>query len=94
MLLLSKVGISDCQNMLVVAFYFWDGFHNTFHFPYRMLTPTLFNIVVIARLRPTHEAFDPTEINEDSINFYSSRFTFTQYISDHHHTSTNEVSDK
>lgn len=68
MIELSKVGQGYSQNMLITYFYFWDSTHNTFHFPCRILTPILFDIVVIAGFRPTGEVFDPNDMNENTIN--------------------------
>lgn len=91
---LSKVGPGYCQNMLVDSLYFRDSSHNTFNFPFGMLTPTLFDIDAIAGLRPTGEAFDPNEMNEDTINFEYNKDTFTHYMSEHHNTTTDEIFDE
>lgn len=90
-ILLPKVGTTYFQNMIVASMYFWDSSHNTFIFPCGMLTPTLFDIGSIAELRQTREAFDPNEMNENSINFKASKATFTHYISDHYETSIEDL---
>lgn len=94
MIQLSKVGPGYNQNMLISSLYFWDSTHNTFHFPCRMLTPTLFDIASIIGFQPTGEIFDPSDMNGNTINFDTNRATFTHYISDHHNTENDEVSDE
>lgn len=94
MIQLSRVGPGYGQNMVIASLYFWDSTHNTFHFPCGILTTTLFNIVVIAGFRPTGEVFDPSDMNENTINFDTNRAAFTHYISDHHNTKNDEVSNE
>lgn len=59
-----------------------------------MSTPIIFDIAAMVEFRPTREAFDPSELNEDTKNFEVSRATFTHFISDHHDTSTYAISDE
>lgn len=82
--------------MLVASLYFWESTTNTFHLPYGMLTPILFNVAGITGLRPTSETFDPNEneSDKDTINFDGDRANFGWYIKDYHVTNDNEVSDE
>lgn len=75
MIQLSKIGPGYSQNMLVASLYFWDTTHNTFYFPCRMMTPTLFDIVAMADIQLTRDAFDPKKMNEDTINFDAHKAT-------------------
>lgn len=82
MIQLSKVGHGYSQAMLIVSLYFWDTTHNTFHLPYGMMTPTLFDVAAITGLWPTGETYDPNFMAEDTIDFDNSRANFTNYIAD------------
>lgn len=90
---LSKVGPSYCQKNLVASLYFWESTSNTFHLPCGMVTRTLFDLVAIAGVRLTCEAFDPDVNDEDTINLDHTWETIGHYIEDHHNKASKEVSD-
>lgn len=47
--------------MLLVGMCFWETNTNVFHHPCGMVTPTLFDIVVIFGLKPTGKPFEPSK---------------------------------
>jgi len=55
----SKCSISYNYTMLLSSFFFWDRLTNTFHTPYGMLTPTLFDLAAITGLKPSGVTFRP-----------------------------------
>ena len=90
---MSKFGPEYCQLMLTTSLYFWDSTYNTFHLPYKMLTPTLFDVAIITGLRPTGETFDPTLDADDSIDFNNASPTYNNYLY-HYLGSIDEFSDQ
>lgn len=65
--------------MLLVAIHFWDTSTNNLHLKCGMLTPMPLDIA------------DSCELD---ITFDFKRATFGNYIIDHYHTDTDEVSDE
>ena len=60
-----------------------------------MLTPTLFDVATIIGLRPTDETYDPSIVSEEnSFDVPTKKATYSNYLSDHYKTDTNEVSDQ
>ena len=57
-----------------------------------MVTPTLFDVATITRLRPTGEAFNLYVQFENTINFKVNHAGFAKYI-EYYHTKGSEVSD-
>lgn len=55
---LSRVHLKYNPTMLLSSMCFLESTTNTFHLPCGMLTPTLFDLAVIAALRPTKEAYE------------------------------------
>lgn len=94
MIQLSKVGPGYCQSMLVSSLYFWENTYNNFHFPCGMMTPTLFDIATITRLKLTGETYDPNLMDEDTIFFDTTKASFTTYIAYYHDKNSVEVSDQ
>lgn len=90
---LSKVGPGYFQTMLVSSLYFWDSTHHAFHLPCGMMTPTLFDIAAITRLKPTGKTYDLDFLSKDTINFDTSRVVFTTHIYYYHDQDIDEVSD-
>lgn len=74
--------------------YFWEDMTNTFRLPNGMTTPTLFNMAANIGICPTDKVFDPTERDEDTINFDKKHASFDKFIIDHHEIQTEEVLDK
>lgn len=75
-------------DMLLALIFFWRGLTNTF--PWRIPTPTLFNVAAITRLKPKVETFTP--IIEIENEFVFEHFSLKNYITDHHKKNTAEVS--
>lgn len=94
MIQLSCVGFTYCPNFLVSSIYFWEGSTNSFHFPFGMLTPTLFDVVEITGLRPTGDSFKPTTADESVIQFDKEAASFTKYIECFHKKQVSSVSDE
>lgn len=78
--------------MLVSSLYFWDSTHHTFHLPSGMMTPTLFDIAAITRLKPTGETYDLDFLSKYIIGFDTSRAAFTTHIAYYHDKDIDEVS--
>lgn len=91
---LSRVCPTYNQNMLLVELHFWEGSTNTFQHCYRMLTPTLFDVVAITSVQPTGEVFDPFVDTKNIIQFNLKRASLTNFIADHYDEPTIEVSNK
>jgi hypothetical protein len=58
-----------------------------------MFTPTLLDVVAITGLKPTGDIFDP-DICKSNITFDFKRAAFDNYITDHHNTKVEDVSDE
>lgn len=80
--------------MLVSSLKFWENTTNTFQTPYGMITPTLFDVAGITGLRPTDEVFNPTVLDEGTIEFDQKRTNFAKFINHCHDTTIDELSDK
>lgn len=91
---LSRVAYPYYQNMLFVALYFCESSTNTFQLPCGIITLTLFDVTTIIGLHPTGDSFNPTERDEDAINFNINCASFGKYTEDHHDTTTVKVSDE
>lgn len=57
-----------------------------------MVTPNLFDVITITGLRPTGETLTP--ILEIINEFVFDQYNFKSYITDHHNTTTEKVSDQ
>lgn len=77
--------------MLLAPLFSWKGSKNNFHLPYKILTPTLFDVVAIPGVSPLGETFDPTLSSELEFNF--NHATINKYILEHHDNDSVEVSD-
>lgn len=62
--------------------------------PYGMIKPTLFDVEATSGLRTTSKVFDPTVMDEDTIDFDKKRISFAKFINYYHDTTIGEVSDK
>lgn len=92
MIQISRVGPRYNPTMLLASIFFWEGSTNTFLFPCVMLTPTLFNVASITLLNPLDETFTLTiETNHE---FIIERFSFKNFIIDHHYKKNDEVSNQ
>lgn len=80
--------------MLIASLLFWEGYTNTFYLRFRMVTPTLFDIVAITGLRPTRETFGPIMMSKTEPIFEFNRTTYKYFVEDIHETSSEEVSDQ
>ena len=58
-----------------------------------MVTPTLFDVVVITGLKPTRYTYDPKIDSEDSIAFSTSRDAYSTHIAHYHDKDIETVSD-
>jgi len=89
---LSRQGPRCYQNTLLAALHFWEISTNSLHLKCGMFTPTLLDFAAIVGLKPTGDIFDP-DICESDITFDFKRAAFGNYITDHHNTKTENVSD-
>lgn len=78
--------------MLIALTFFWEGLTNTFQFLCRMFTPTLFDVTTITGLNPLGETFTP--IIETDHEFAIERFSFKNFIIEHHNKKSEEASDQ
>lgn len=80
--------------MLVVSLYFWDAYHNIFHLPCGMVTPTLFNVAAITGIRPIGEDFDPNYMDVYNIKFGESKAIYILFTVKHQNKDIDDVSDE
>lgn len=92
MIQISLTGPRYNSVMLLASIFFWEGLTNTFQFPRGILTSTLFNVAAITGLNPLGETFTPNI--ETDHEFVIKRFSFKNFIIDHHNKKTEEISDK
>lgn len=76
---LSRVGPRYNPTMLFAVTCSWETYTNTFQLPCRMVTPILFDLVVIAGLRPSAEDYEPYA----ETNFNFSSHTYNTIIGEH-----------
>lgn len=88
LIMMSKIGLDYSSTLLVSSLYFWDSTHYTFHLPYGMITPTLFDISVITRLKLTGNTYDPDVESDDPITFSTSRAAYSTHIAHYHDKDT------
>lgn len=93
LIMLSKVKLDYSSTLLVSSLYFWDITHYTFHLPYGMVTPTLFDIAAITGLKLTGNTYDPNIESDDSIAFTTSRAAYSTHITHYHGKDTDTISD-
>lgn len=93
LIMLSKVELDYSSTLLVSSLYFWDNTQYTFHLPCGMVTPTLFDIVVITGIKPTRNTYDPDVESDDSIAFSTFRDAYSTHIAHYHDKDTDIVSD-
>lgn len=74
--------------------FFWDNTHQTFHPPCGVMTPTLFDIATIVGLKHTGETFEPTYLDEDSIDFGVSRAAYNTDTEYYLNKKTDELFDR
>lgn len=79
--------------MLISSLYFWDNTHYTFHLPCGMVAPTVFDMIVITRLKPTGYTYDPDIDYMDTIAFSTTRAAYSTHIAHYHDKDTEVVSD-
>jgi hypothetical protein len=78
--------------MLITILHFWAFMTNSMNLKCGMLTHTLLDVAAITSLKPTRETFDPNSTLAN-LKFKFIKAIFTRYISEHHVTDTEEVSD-
>lgn len=93
LIMLSKLDLDYSSPMLVSSLYFWDNTHYTFHLPYGMITPTLFDMVAIIGLKPTGHTYDLDVDSMDTIDFSTTREAYSTHIAHYHDKDTETVSD-
>lgn len=59
-----------------------------------MVTPKLFDIVAITRLRTIEEDFNPNYMDGDTIKFSERKTTYTLYTAKHHNKANEDVVDE
>lgn len=59
-----------------------------------MLTPTLFDVAAVTGLRPDGDDFDPTKLENDTIDFDDNHVGLMNYIGDHYVDGNPEVTIK
>lgn len=92
-IMLSKLDLDYNNPMLISSLYFWNNRHYTFHLPYGMVTPTLFNMAAITKLKPTGYTYDPYIDSMDTIAFSTTRAAYSTHITHYHDKDTKTVSD-
>lgn len=79
--------------MLISSLYLWDNAHYTFHLPYGMATPTIFDMATITGLKHTGHTYDPDIDSMDSIAFSTTRAAYSTHIAHYHDKDIDAVSD-
>lgn len=92
LIMLSKVELDYSSPLLVSSLYLWDNTHYTFHLPCGMVTPTLFDIVVITGLKPIGNTYDPDVESDESTALSTSRDAYSTHIAHYHDKDTDTVS--
>lgn len=77
------MGPSYNSHMFIYVMCFWDTSNNTFNLPCGMASPTFFDIIVIAGLRPTRESFDPLRRTKTNHAFNFTRTAYSSFMEDH-----------
>lgn len=92
LIMLSKLSLEYSSSMLVSSLYFWDVIDYTFHLTCGMITPTLFDLDAITRLKPTGHTYDLDIDSEDNIAFSTSRAAYSTHIMHYHDKDTEIIS--
>lgn len=91
---LSRYGPKYDILLILAALHFWDSTTHSLHLKCGMLSPTLFDVAAIIGLKPLGDTFNPKQTsNTYGFDFDLAEANFNPYISAHHITTTEEVSD-
>lgn len=88
------VGPTHSSERLLEALQFLESSTNTFQIRYGMITPTLFDVVVITGLWPTSDVFDPTQQDKCTISFDSKWASYNVFIVVHFETQIEDMSNE
>lgn len=83
---ISRMALNFNPNMSIAAILLWEGYTNTFQQRCRMVTPNLFDIVVIVGLFHIRETFDPTLITNTKPVFDFDLIAYKNFVKDFHET--------